>query len=309
MILRSVSKLATWATAAVLAFSAASCSRNNIEAINLANEGDKAVKIDVEGAISKYEQATQLDPTNHHIFWKLAKAYEKKEDWDKMASALSRALQLAPEWADRWYRRGFALMQLAAAGNKDKYEEAKDPLKKCIEKDPNLAECYHELAEASLWTDDPQAALDNYTKAIEHGPSTAYFYPPAGELYLTFKMYKEAEQVLSEGARIIRPGEKTNNNLYGIYVLLSECYQAKGDLPGMASILEKAQGVAGKDHPEIAFNLGSTYAVMDPPQKEKAVRLLSSFSKSACRSQKAQKFKAQCETSQSLIQALGGKVN
>ena len=43
------------------------CSRNNIEAVNLANEGDKARAQDVDGAISKYEQATNLDPTNHRI--------------------------------------------------------------------------------------------------------------------------------------------------------------------------------------------------------------------------------------------------
>ena len=41
------------------------CSRDHIEAVNLANEGDQAVKVNVEGAIQKYEQAIQLDPTNH----------------------------------------------------------------------------------------------------------------------------------------------------------------------------------------------------------------------------------------------------
>ena len=70
-----------------------------------------------------------------------------------------------------------------------------------------------------------------------------------------------------------------------------------------------AQEVAGDAHPEIAFNLGSTYAVMEPPRKEKAVRLLSSFTKRACRGANASKFKEQCETSQSLIQMLGGKVD
>ena len=53
------------------------CSRNRQEAVLLANEADKAVKVDVEGAITKYEQATKLDPTNHHIFFKLATAYQK----------------------------------------------------------------------------------------------------------------------------------------------------------------------------------------------------------------------------------------
>jgi hypothetical protein len=92
-----------------------------------------------------------------------------------------------------------------------------------------------------------------------------------------------------------------------MYVLLAEVYQSRGDMESMVSVLEKANDIAGDSHPEIAFNLGSTYAVMKPPQKEKAVRLLNSFNKRACRSSKAvEKFKEQCATSADLVQKLGG---
>lgn len=306
MKLASVSKV-TFIAGVILAASA--CSRDHIEAINLANEGDQAIKVNTEGAIQKYEQAIQLDPTNHRIMWKLSKAYEKKEDWDKMASTLSRAAQVAPSFANYYYKRGYALVKMAEAGNPDKYEEAKEPLKKCIEKDPAMAECYHFLGEASLWTNDEQGALDNYTKAIEHDSTTPYFYPPLAELYITMRFYNEAEGVLKEGTRIIPPGEKNNNHLYGMYVLRFQVAQASGDKAGMVAAMEKAEEVAGDSHPEITFNLGSTYAVMEPPQKEKAVRLLSSFVKRACRSAQASKYKEQCETSNTLIQKLGGKVN
>jgi tetratricopeptide (TPR) repeat protein len=285
------------------------CSRDHIEAINLANEGDQAIKVNVEGAIQKYEQAIQLDPTNHRILWKLSKAYEKKEDWDKMASTLSRAIQVAPEFANYYYKRGYALIKQAEGGNPDAYNEAKEPLKKCIEKDANLAECYHFLGEASLWTDDMQSALDNYSKAIEHDPTIPYFYPPLGESLIMLRFYKEAEQVLKEGTRIVPPGEKNNNHLYAMYVLRFQTAQAKGDKPEMVATMEKANEVAGDTHPEISFNLGSTYAVMEPPQKEKAVQLLTSFQKRACRSASATKYKEQCETANSLIQKLGGRVN
>jgi len=89
------------------------CSRHRQEAVKLSNEGDKAVKVDVEGAIAKYEQATKLDPNNHAIFYKLAQAYEKKEDWDKVASTLSRAVAIAPKYANYWFKRGYALEQQA----------------------------------------------------------------------------------------------------------------------------------------------------------------------------------------------------
>ena len=296
---------------AALAMATTGCSRDHIEAINLANEGDRSVKVNVEGAISKYEQAVNLDPTNHRIMWKLAKAYEKKEDWDKMAATLSRAVQQAPDFATYWYKRGFAMMQQARGGNPDRYKDAIEPLKKCIEKDANYAECYHELGDAYLWTDDVQSAVQNFQAAIEHDPTIGYFYTPLGETYINLKLYKEAEGVLSEGGRTIPPLEKNKSYIYNVYVLLSLVHQAKGNFSEMASVLEKANAVAGDKHPEIAFNLGSTYAVMaekDASKKTKAVQLLTSFSSRVCRGGKRKKFRDQCETSQSLIQKLGGKV-
>src|SRR5215831_16886012 len=98
--------------AAVVQLAAVSCSRNNIEAVNLANEGDKARGANIEEAISKYEQATKLDSDNARIWWKLALAYEKKEDWQKMASACVGAEEAAArsekkkEHADYYFRQG-----------------------------------------------------------------------------------------------------------------------------------------------------------------------------------------------------------
>ena len=95
------------------------CSRNNIEAVNLANEGDQAKSANVDEAISKYEQATKLDADNPRIWWKLVLAYEKKEDWQKMASACSHAEEAAEKadgkkaHADYYFRQGYALEQLA----------------------------------------------------------------------------------------------------------------------------------------------------------------------------------------------------
>lgn len=305
---RSLFGAVTCAVSASVVFGAMGCSRDHIEAINLANAGDKALAVNVEGAIAKYEEATRLDPTNHLIFWKLAKAYMKKEDWDQMASTLARAQQIAPEFANYAYHRGYALMQKAQQGNPDAYEEAKAPLQKCVETDPNYAECYHELGEAMYQTDNEQSALDNWAKAIEHDPTVAYFYPPLADLLISLKLYEPAEGVLKEGTRVVPPTEETANNLYGMYVLLAQVYQAKGDMSSMVGVLEKANEIAGESHPEIAFNLGSTYAVMKPPQKEKAVRLLNSFNKRACRSSKAaEKYKEQCATSNDLVQKLGGQ--
>jgi tetratricopeptide (TPR) repeat protein len=303
MILRKACRAAVLAVGAT-AFATCGCSRAHIEAIDLANEGDRSVEVNVEGAIQKYEQARQLDNTNHRILGKLAKAYEKKEDWEKMATVLAQAAELAPTFANYYFKRGFALTKLAEAGNPDRWEEAKAPLQKCIETDPNFAECYNLLADCLLWTHDDQGALENYTKAIEHDPRKPFFYAPLADLYIVLKFYGEAKQVLEEGTRIVPRTEASRDHVYNMFTLLVQVALAKGDQAAMVAAAEQAEAIAGDQHPEIKFTLGSTYAVMDPPKKEKAARLLRSFQKTACAAAKAQ-YKEQCEEAQTLIQQLG----
>src|SRR5579884_54561 len=114
---RAMSKKALLVVAA--AATVAGCSRNNIEAVNLANEGDQAKSANIDEAVSKYEQATKLDPDNARIWWKLALAYEKKEDWQKMASACTGAEEAAERvdkkktHADYYFQQGHALEELA----------------------------------------------------------------------------------------------------------------------------------------------------------------------------------------------------
>lgn len=284
---------------------ASGCSRDHIEAIELANEGDRAAAVNVDGAIQKYEQAIQLDPTNHLIVWKLAKAYEKKEDWDKMAGTLAKAVQLAPEFANYWEKRGLALTKQAEAGNDDAWEEAKEPLKKCIETDPNRAWCYQLLGEAQWWTDDIQGALQSFTQAIEHDPRVPYFYVTLAELYQVLRFYDEAGTVLEQGTKNIEPTEETRDHVYNMYLLTFNVAQFAGDRPRMLAAVERAYEIGGESKPEAKFHLGSTYASMDPPQKEKAKRLLDSFTQRTCKGEAGKKFKAQCSQANTFLQQLG----
>lgn len=304
--LRIVRKAVAWTTLGLALSAFTGCSRDHIEAVNMTNEADRLVKLNPRGAVKKYEEASRLDPSNHQIFWKLAMAYQKMEEWSKLESTLSRAVTVAPDFADYYYYQGYAHVKMAQAGNADAYEAAKAPLKKCIETDPNFAECYYWLGECLLWTGDDQGALQNFTQAIEHDPKIGYFYPSPAELYINLKMYSEAEQILKTGEQMLDKVQKNKNALYSIYTLMFNVYQGKQDLASGAASLEKADQIAGDEHPEIAFNLGSTYAVMDPPKKQKALELLKSFDKRACKSAKREKFKSQCETASSLVQRLGG---
>jgi len=279
------------------------CSRNDIEAINLATEGDQSVKVDIDGAISKYEQATKLDPNNDLIFYKLAIAYEKKEEWAKVASTMATAARLKPKNATYFFKRGKALRMQAEKGPTS-WDEAKDPLEKCIAADSNYDDCYFHLGEVYLQLDDEQRALENWTKAIQHNPSELVFYAPLAELYINLGYYDQALAVTKEGLGFAKPNAP---GLVNLHVLQGAAFQAKGDLASAAGSLEKAKDADTEGtHPELLFNLGSTYAVMNPPKKDKALQMLKAFNTRACKGPKAAKFKAQCDQSQTLMQNLGG---
>jgi tetratricopeptide (TPR) repeat protein len=281
------------------------CSRNRQEAVILANEADKMLSLNPSGAAQKYEQATKLDPTNHRIFFKLAMAYRKGEEWDKDASALARAVQIAPKYANYWFERGYAL-EMQAKKKVIGYEEAKEPFQKCVAADPNFADCYEELGNVFLWTDDEQKALENYTKAVEHDPSQVRYFAALADLYLRLGYVKEAEQVLTDAKGFAKPNDKM---LYGIHVLLSQVYQERGQTSEMVTELEAAKAVVGNEGSEavqILYNLGSTYAQLTPPRTQEAIQMLKGFTQRACKGAKSAQYKTECETSQALVARLGG---
>jgi tetratricopeptide (TPR) repeat protein len=301
-------KVGAIAMAGLMAASVAGlgCSRHRQEAVILANQADKEVAINPEGAANKYDQATKLDPNNHRIFFKLAMAYKKQEAWDKVASTLSRATQLAPKFANYWFERGWALEQQARKKTIS-YDEAKEPYQKCIENDPNFADCYSQLGNVYLWTDDEQKALENYTKAIEHNPGEIRYFAQLADLYIRLSYLQEAEQVLKEAKGMAKAGDKY---MYGVHILLAEVIRDRGDTAGQVTELEAAKAVAPADGPEavqILWNLGSTYAKLDPPRKQEAIQMLKGFSARACKGAKAATYKTECETAQALLVKLGGQ--
>ncbi|HEX7664677.1 MAG TPA: tetratricopeptide repeat protein [Polyangiaceae bacterium] len=213
------------------------CSRNNIEAVNLANEGDKERGSDVDTAISKYEQAVQLDPSNYRILWKLATAYQKKEQWDKVASTCSKAETLAPTHADYFFLHGYALEQQAVKGPTN-WSDAKSPLETAAKLDPNMADAYFDLAEVMLHLDDEKSALDNYTKAIMAQPDKLAFYGPLADLYIRLGFYDEADKVLSASQAYKKDGDIA---MFNIASLQGEIKEIKGDITGAIKSYEDAR--------------------------------------------------------------------
>ena len=290
------------------------CSRNNIEAVNLANEGDQAKGANIEEAISKYEQATKLDSDNARIWWKLALAYEKKEDWQKMASACVGAEEASARTekkkahADYYFRQGYALEQLAEKGA-GPWADAKAPLQTAIELDPNLGQAYGELAWVLLHTDDEFGAIQNWTKALETKPDETQYYVSLADEYSRLMYYDQAEQVLKEGVNFAKPDDK---HLFNLHALLGYIYEMKGDISRAVSEYEAAKKACDSnkcnDHKEAFFNLGTAYAELNPPKKNEAIQQLQSFWKITCKGALAAKFGDQCAQSQEIVRRMGGSL-
>ncbi len=298
-----------FAAVSLASLTSAGCSRSAIEAVNLANEGDKARDVNIDDAIQKYDQASKLDPDNHRILWKLARAYKKKEAWDKVAATCAKA-ELAEEkvnkkktFAEYYFLHGYALEQQALKGGVT-WAEAKGPLQTAFQIDPNIAQAYFELAEVLLHSDDEQGALGMYSKAIEVKPDELQFYAPLADLYMRLNFNKEAESVLREGLTFAKEGDK---HLFGVHALLGNVLEMKNDMPGAINEYEAAKKACGQcdDHKEAYFLLGTAYAAASPPRKNEAVQELQRFWKVTCKGALAQRYEAQCSQAREISTRLG----
>lgn len=310
----TVNTAKTLLIALVTAFAVAACSRKNIEAVNLANEGDQAKGANIEEAVSKYEQATKLDPDNARIWWKLALAYEKKEDWQKMANACVGAQESAARTekkkahADYYFRQGYALEQLAEKGA-GPWADAKAPFQTTVQLDPNYGQAYGELAWVVLHLDDEVGAIQNWTKALETKPDETQYYVSLADEYSRLMYYDQAEQVLKEGLSFAKPDDK---HLFNLHALLGYVDEIKGDVGRAVSEYEAAKKACDSnkcnDHKEAYFNLGSAYAELNPPKKNEAIQQLQSFWKITCKGALAVKFADQCAQSQEIVRRMGGSL-
>jgi len=291
---------------ALSAVVSAGCSRNNIEAVNLSNEGDKARATNIDDAISKYEQATNLDPTNHRILWKLATAYQKKEAWDKVASTCARAEKLAPKHANYFFLHGYALEQQAVKGPTG-WADAKGPLQAAIQLDPNYAEAHFELAQVLLHTDDEAGALQNYSEAIQKKPDETVFYGPLADLYIRLNFFEQADAVLKEAVSFAKPGDKA---LFIIRSLAGEVKEVRGDFNGAIADFDAAKAACGacneKGQQIAFFNLGFSYSKAQPPRKNEAVQQLQKFQNTTCKGAAANRYADECAQAQEILKQLGG---
>jgi len=199
----------------------------------------------------------------------------------------------APEGAADWLRRGAALVKLGETGTHDAFEQAKEALLNCVERDPGLAECQYLLGEACEFTDDETCAAQRYTTAVTESPATPAYYAPLAQTYLRFKMWDQAAQVLREGIRRIPRDLANAPDILGLYRMLANIADARGDAEGRVKALEEGAREGGSD-PELDFELGAAYLDVQPPRNTDAVRAFLRFSKRVCKGSSAPFSKTEC---------------
>ncbi len=287
------------------------CSLSAKEAVELAIEGDKARATNLDDAVSKYEQATTIDPSNTLIHDKLLNALKKKEDWAKLVQAASRAEKADPTWGTFFYRHGYAALQLAkAGGGPAQWSDAREPLEKAFAVDPNLADAQFDLAEVLMNLDDETGALKAYSKAIETAPEKTDYYGFLAETYRALGYNDLAEKVVRAGLTYVKPGDKASFTLHS---LLGDLLDKKGDAAAALGEFTEAKKACGdctdplKGEHIAFFNLGRLQVAGGDTTA--GLGNLKKFNKTVCKTAMAQRYRSQCTHGSSLARKAGGSID
>lgn len=192
---------------------ASACNKSAVDAQKLAKQAQSIQGEDPKGAAEMYKQAAQMDPTNHKILGNLAVLYERQKDWNNAAETYAKAAAIDDSFANYQFRRGYALMELALkdpghAG----LDKAKEPLKKAIAKDANIADAYYYLGKVHYELDEEQEALEALTKAVETRADQLHYYVELANIYLNLGMAEQGLQVAAEGQKIAPQIKFANEN-------------------------------------------------------------------------------------------------
>jgi tetratricopeptide (TPR) repeat protein len=287
------------------------CFEDRGAAAGLVRQGDQVGQVNVDEALSKYQQAADLHPDDSRIWSKIALAEEKKEDWALMASACANAEAAAERkghartHAEYYFRHGHALEQLAEKGQ-GRWQDARAPLEMAVQLDPNYGQAYGELGYVLFHMDDEVGALRYWTAAIQKAPQDLQYYVLLADLYQRLLLFAQAEQVLVEGLSFASEGSR---HLFELHGLLGSIHESRGDFPGAVTEYEAAKRACEPDHcldhREASFNLGSAYAELTPPRKAEAIQQLQAFSKTTCKGALAARYADQCAQTYDIVRRLG----
>ncbi len=220
-----------------------------------------------EYAIPYYEQIRALDPSNAKAWWQLGDLYETTQQWDKLAQALAKLVELTGDdavKADTYVRMGdladdrFSMRQEAedyyrrALHLRDKHVGALEALERIYREDGrsnkllNILERKAEAVEdieavvpallqvAEAYEerfDDARAAIENYEKASELAPSDLRALRGLERLYTQEGRYQDLIGILERQYEVVA----TERERIEILVQLAEMWQQEFRKPDKAA--------------------------------------------------------------------------
>jgi len=158
-------------------------------------------KSDIDAAIDCYRRAVALDPGYALAWARLGRELDVKEYEvnykeaaalvDEAEKAVTRALEIDPNFAFGYYARGWVL------DSKGDYKGAEEAFRHANLLQPGIAD--RMLANLKLiQTGNVSAAIDTYRALLERDPKFATLYARLGDLLFQAGRFKEAETVLRQ---------------------------------------------------------------------------------------------------------------
>ena len=288
-----------------IALGAAACSRNNIEAVNLANDGIRPRGRTLTRRSRNTSRRLARPDEPPHPLEARARVLEEGSVGQGRADVRARG-EAGAGFPNYWYMQGHALLEQAKKGSIS-WLEAKEPLKTSISKDPNYADAYEDLAEVNVHTDDEQEALRNYAKAIETKPDNLSFYVPYADL-LNNLGYADSRRTSSRRGCSTRTGRRRRSSTCTLFSAAST--RARGTRRERSPSTNRRRKSCGQcnepGQPIAYFNVGAAYATASPPRKSEAMSALQAFQKIVCKGAAASRYADQCATAQQYATKLGG---
>jgi predicted Zn-dependent protease len=255
-----------------------------------------------QAAIMSLRSELQDHPDDAGRWARLGKAYAYA-DAASAIDAFDHATRLAPNVAEYWKQLGETQF-FNAATDPSAGESSKAALQNCLQRNPQSGDCHCWLGRVQHSQGTHAAALQSFTRAAENGADCEY--QMASELLELGEFEQSNVVVQTQLSRLhTRPG-----NFDQLYLLqeldLRIAVQSENPAQAHAARQRLAEYALGLS-PEVAFNLGSTYAVARPQQATEAKQLLGRFVQSSCNDRQAANDCDQCVVARDLLDHLAAE--
>lgn len=205
-------------------------------------------------AVTEFQRAIELEPTNEDPYWRLARTYAKVNKPDEAEKTYQTLIAQRPRYYQGYNVLGIFYLQ------QGQYKKAAEMFSKLLELAPEVQEGYANLGAADLYMGRDEDAINAFEHSIKIRPSPAA-YSNLGTAYFRARRYSEAARSYKQAINY----DENNHDLWGN---LADAYYFGGNRSEAMTAYRKQLGLALQQlnvNPKDAGLLGdvaSCYAVL-----------------------------------------------